>query len=158
MRGLLTNRFAAGFGALILANAVLLGLLLVNANQADARKESTSAARKAITTIFNYGPSNLDGYTERVLPLTTGPFTKELQTIIEGQIEAEARRRGTTIRTTVEGAAPVAASSKTSTVLLFVNQWRTERNSRTPVLNVVRMKVTMHRTSGGWRVAGINAL
>lgn len=143
---------------LAIANGLMFAKLRGDTDQNDARREAVAATREAIPKLFTYSPEDVDHYAARSLPLTTGKFSDELKTMISTQIVPEAREKNTAIRTTVAGSAVVNGSSTEVTVVVFADQWRTDRTSSTPVLNAVRLKVTMRPAHGGWRVAEIHTL
>lgn len=122
------------------------------------RRDAVAAARAAVPTIFTYSPADVSTYESRALPLTAKPFSEQLRTLIDEQISVDAKSKQTTIRTTVEAAAVVHTSDKQATVMVYANQWRTDRTSSTPLLNAVRMEVTLRLTGDGWKVSVLKAI
>lgn len=157
MKRMLRTR-AAVVLVLLLLNGILLTTWRVIDLRDRARHDALLAAQGAVPRLFTYRPNDVSHYADRALPHATGQFSTELKRLLDHEFIADARRNGTTIRTTVEGAAYVEGTPTTATVLVFANQWRTDRRAGTPTFNAIRFKLTLTDTPSGWRIAQLKAI
>ncbi|MEV5936842.1 hypothetical protein AB0L56_30045 [Streptomyces sp. NPDC052079] len=165
-RGLYGALLALVLVAGLVAVAVL-GLQYRDARRADAaRGEALAAARKAAPVVLSYDHRHLERDFSRALAHLTGDFREEYRRTTKTVVAPTAAKyRGVVKATVVEppgGGAPaasvVSAAPDRVVVLLFVNQVTVSTQVTGPRLDLNRVRMTLSRTSQGWKVSGVDAL
>ncbi len=162
--------YAALLALLLVAGLVavaVLGLRYRDAGRADAaRDEALAAARKAAPVVLSYDHRHLDRDFARALSHLTGDFREEYRRTTKTVVAPTAKKyKGTVQATVVEppgGGAPaasvVSAAPDRVVVLLFVNQVTESTQVTGPRLDLNRVRMTLSRTSQGWKVSAVDAL
>ncbi|WP_406727023.1 hypothetical protein WJ438_23720 [Streptomyces sp. GD-15H] len=150
-----------------LVAVAVLGLQYRDARRADAaRDEALAAARKAAPVVLSYDHRHLERDFSRALAHLTGDFREEYRRTTKTVVAPTAAKyRGVVKATVVEppgGGAPaasvVSAAPDRVVVLLFVNQVTVSTQVTGPRLDLNRVRMTLSRTSQGWKVSGVDAL
>ncbi|WP_323377324.1 hypothetical protein [Streptomyces sp. RB17] len=159
----------------------VLGLVLVTAlvvtavlgwqyrqgRQAEqARGEALAAARKAAPVVLSYDYRHLDRDFARARALLTGHFRDQYGRTTKTVVAPTATTYHAVVKATVatpsDGGTPaasvVSATPDKAVVLLFVNQVTRSTQVPTPRLDLNRVRLTLTRTSDGWKVSGVDAL
>lgn len=150
-----------------LVAVAVLGLQYRDARGADrARGEALAAARKAAPVVLSYDHRHLDRDFTRALAHLTGDFREEYRRTTKTVVAPTAAKYKGTVRATVVappgGGAPaasvVSAAPDRVVVLLFVNQVTESTQVTGPRLDLNRVRMTLSRTSQGWKVSAVDAL
>ncbi|GAB2860205.1 hypothetical protein GCM10027074_29210 [Streptomyces deserti] len=132
----------------------------------DARGQALAAARKAAPVVLSYDYRHLDRDFARARAHLTGDFREEYGKTTRTVVAPTAEKyRGVVKATVVEppgggtpAASVVSASPDRVVVLLFVNQVTRSTQVSAPRLDLNRVRMTLTRTSDGWKVSAVDAL
>lgn len=165
-RGLLSAVLAVlALPALIAA--VVLGLEYGDARETDqARRQALSAAQKAAPVVLSYDYRRLDRDFAAARGHLTGTFRDEYGRTTAKVVAPTAKKYQGVVEATVAkppgGGAPaasvVSASPDRAVVLLFVNQVTRSTQVSGPRVDLNRVRMTLTRTSEGWKVSAVDAL
>ncbi|MDT0468979.1 hypothetical protein [Streptomyces gibsoniae] len=150
-----------------LVAAAVLGWQYRQGRQAEqARGEALAAARKAAPVVLSYDYRHLDRDFSRARALLTGHFRDQYGKTTKAVVAPTATKYHGVVKATVatpaDGGAPaasvVSAAPDRAVVLLFVNQVTQSTQVSEPRLDLNRVRMTLTRTSDGWKVSGVDAL
>lgn len=160
----------AALALVVVAGLVAIGVLgwryQDGRRTAQARTQAVAAARKAAPVVLSYDYRHLDRDFARARGYLTGAFRKQYQkttaTVVaqtaakyHGVVKATLGAPSGGVATTVS---VVSASPDKVVVLLFVNQVTTSTQVSGSRLDLNRVRMTLTRTSGGWKVSAVDAL
>jgi len=135
----------------------------VQANQ--ARGQALTAARQAAPVVLSYDYRHLDRDFAAAGARLTGHFRDEYRKTTTTVVGPTARKYHGVVKATVAaptGGSPAAsvisASADRAVILLFVNQVTTSTQVTGSRVDLNRVRMTLARTSGGWKVSGVDAL
>ncbi|MEU6572335.1 hypothetical protein [Streptomyces sp. NPDC046805] len=160
----------AVLGLLLVAGLVAVAVLGWRYEQGrrtdQAREEALAAARKAAPVVLSYDYRHLDRDFGRTRALLTGSFLKEYGKTTKTVVGPTARKYHGVVKATVaapkDGGAPaasvVSAAPDRVVVLLFVNQSTRSTQVSGSRVDLNRVRMTLTRTSGGWKVSAVDAL
>ncbi|MGW2641160.1 hypothetical protein [Streptomyces sp. NPDC001348] len=160
----------AVLGALLvvaLAVVCLLGWQYREGQRAEAARDAAlTAARKAAPVVLSYDYRHLDRDFARAREHLTGHFRDEYRKTTATVVGPTARKYHGVVRATVAApsgggvpaASVVSAAPDRAVVLLFVNQVTRSTQVSGSRLDLNRVRMTMTRTSGGWKVSAVDAL
>lgn len=153
---------AAVLGVLLVAAlvaAALLGRQYAQGRQAEsARSQALVAARKAAPVVLSYDYRHLDRDFARARTLLTGHFKDQYGKTTTAVVGPTAQKYHAVVKATVPAASVASASPDKVTVLLFVNQVTRSTQVSGSRLDLNRVRMTMSRTSEGWKVSAVDAL
>ncbi|MFF3916085.1 hypothetical protein ACFYZB_21820 [Streptomyces sp. NPDC001852] len=147
--------------------AAVLGWQYRQGRQAEqARGAALAAARKAAPVVLSYDYRHLERDFSRARALLTGHFRDQYGRTTRTVVAPTATKYHGVVRATVatpsDGGAPaasvVSATPDRAVVLLFVNQVTESTQAPEPRLDLNRVRMTLTRTSDGWKVSGVDAL
>ncbi|MFD8725899.1 hypothetical protein ACFV2H_50265 [Streptomyces sp. NPDC059629] len=150
-----------------LVAAAVLGWQYRQGRQAEqARGEALAAARQAAPVVLSYDYRHLDRDFSRARALLTGHFRDQYGKTTKAVVAPTATKYHGVVKATVatpaDGGAPavsvVSATPDRAVVLLFVNQVTRSTQVPEPRLDLNRVRMTLTRTSDGWKVSGVDAL
>ncbi|MGW2645298.1 hypothetical protein ACWC2T_10380 [Streptomyces sp. NPDC001393] len=150
-----------------LAVAAVLGWQYRQGRQAEqARGAALAAAQKAAPVVLSYDYRHLDRDFSRARALLTGHFRDQYGRTTKTVVAPTATKYHGVVTATVatpsDGGAPaasvVSATPDRAVVLLFVNQVTESTQVPEPRLDLNRVRMTLTRTSDGWKVSGVDAL
>jgi Mce-associated membrane protein len=152
-----------------LAALVVGGYLVVNPPGGSSDKEVTAAQRQASSaaasaaeTIFSFQYDKLDEHLSASKALMTPAFAKDFDKIAPALTELAPQRKIQVQALTRESAALPCGEECSSTkvsVLVFIDQARVVGSSKAePTVFANRIKVSMVKSDGGWRVNQIDAI
>lgn len=132
----------------------------------QARGEALAVARKAAPVVLSYDYRHLDRDFSRARALLTGHFRDQYGKTTKAVVAPTATKYHGVVKATVAtpagGGAPavsvVSATPDRAVVLLFVNQVTQSTQISEPRLDLNRVRMTLTRTSDGWKVSGVDAL
>lgn len=145
--------------ATLLLVALNLLLFLVNRHTDDSSRAEASATRfvhDELPALMSYRSEDLDGYRDRVLTHATGSFRSQMTELLDPAFVTDARARQVTLRTTVQAVGTVSRAPDRVELLVYVNQWRTTRATKSPVLEPVRLQVVVARSDDAWRISRLS--
>lgn len=160
----------AVLGAVLVAAlvvAAVLGWQYREGRQAErARGEALASARKAAPVVLSYDYRHLERDFTRARALLTGHFRDQYGKTTKTVVAPTAKKYHGVVKATVatpaDGGAPavsvVSAAPDRAVVLLFVNQITESTRVSGPRLDLNRVRMTLTRTSDGWKVSGVDAL
>ncbi|MFD9098516.1 hypothetical protein [Streptomyces collinus] len=150
-----------------LAAAAVLGWQYRQGRQTEqAGGEAVAAALKAAPVVLSYDYRHLDRDFSRARALLTGHFRDQYGKTTKAVVAPTATKYHGVVKATVatpaDGGAPaasvVSAAPDRAVVLLFVNQVTRSTQVPQPRLDLNRVRMTLTRTSDGWKVSGLDAL
>ncbi|WP_345125879.1 hypothetical protein, partial [Streptomyces chiangmaiensis] len=165
-RSVLTAVLGVALVAALVA-ATVLGWQYRQGRQAEqARDEALAAARKAAPVVLSYDYRHLDRDFSRARALLTGRFRDQYGKTTKAVVAPTATKYHGVVKASVatpaDGGAPavsvVSATPDRAVVLLFVNQVTQSTQVPEPRLDLNRVRMTLTRTSDGWKVSGVDAL
>ena len=150
-----------------LVAAAVLGWQYRQGRQAEqARGEAVAAALKAAPVVLSYDYRHLDRDFSRARALLTGHFRDQYGKTTKAVVTPTATKYHGVVKATVatpsDGGAPavsvVSTTPDRAVVLLFVNQVTQSTQVQEPRLDLNRVRMTLTRTSAGWKVSAVDAL
>ncbi|MGW2558631.1 hypothetical protein ACWCXB_05155 [Streptomyces sp. NPDC001514] len=165
-RGLLSAVLAV-LVLIALVAAVVLVREYWDGRQTDqARHEALAAAQKAAPVVLSYDYRHLERDFAAARGHLTGAFRDEYGRTTAKVVAPTAKKYQGVVEATVArppgGGAPaasvVSASPDRAVVLLFVNQVTRSTQVSGPRVDLSRVRMTLMRTSAGWKVSAVDAL
>ncbi|MET9422224.1 MULTISPECIES: hypothetical protein [unclassified Streptomyces] len=153
--------------ALGLTAVGVLGWEYAEGRRTDAaRTEAVAAARKAAPVVLSYDHRRLEADFAAARGHLTGAFEEEYGRTTSKVVGPTAKKYRGVVKASVvappDGGAPAASvvsvSPDRAVVLLFVNQVTTSTQVTGSRVDLNRVRMTMTRTSGGWKVSAVDAL
>jgi Mce-associated membrane protein len=149
-----------------LAVACVLGWRYREGRQADqARAQALAAAQQAAPVVLSYDYRHLDRDFARARAWLTGGFRDQYLKTTGTVVGPTATKYHGVVSATVaapSGGSPaasgVSATPAKAVVLLFVNQVTQSTQVTGSRLDLNRVRMTMTRTSSGWKVSAVDAL
>ena len=122
------------------------------------RDRALTAARKAAPVVLSYDYRHLDRDFTRARERLTGHFRDEYGKTTASVVGPTAKKYHGVVKASVTAASVVSAAPDRVTVLLFVNQVTQSTQVSGSRLDLNRVRMTMSRTSDGWKVIAVDAL
>ncbi|WP_030940480.1 hypothetical protein [Streptomyces sp. NRRL S-646] len=142
-----------------LVAASLLGRQYAQGQHAEsARSQALAAAKKAAPVVLSYDYRHLDQDFARARTLLNGHFKDQYGKTTRTVVGPTAKKYHGVVKATVPAASVASASPDKVTVLLFVNQVTQSTQVSGSRLDLNRVRMTMSRTSEGWKVSAVDAL
>jgi Mce-associated membrane protein len=156
-------------GALLVAALVAAGVLgwrYHETSRADqARGQALTAARQAAPVVLSYDYRHLDRDFAAARTRLTGHFRDEYAKTTARVVGPTARKYHGVVKATVTqpaggtpAASVVSATPGRAVILLFVNQVTKSTQVQGSRVDLNRVRMTLTRTGGGWKVSGVDAL
>ncbi|MFF5980534.1 hypothetical protein ACFY78_16990 [Streptomyces olindensis] len=161
---------ALALAVLLLAGLVagaVLGRQYLDGRQAgQARQQALAAARTAAPVVLSYDYRHLGRDFARARTHLTGKFAEEYRRTTKAVVGPTARKYHGVVKATVAepagggnpAASVVSASADRAVVLLFVNQVTRSTQVTGSRVDLNRVRMTLTRTSEGWKVSAVDAL
>ncbi|MGI5193826.1 hypothetical protein ACQEVY_09320 [Streptomyces sp. CA-288835] len=132
----------------------------------QARGQALTAARKAAPVVLSYDYRHLDRDFTAARARLTGKFRDEYGKTTKTVVGPTAKKYEGVVKATVvepagggtPAASVVSASPDKAVVLLFVNQVTRSTQVSGPRVDLNRVRMTLDRTSDGWKVSAVDAL
>ncbi|MGX1673013.1 hypothetical protein [Streptomyces sp. NPDC055400] len=164
-RRLLTTVLCALLVAALVAAGVL-GWRYHETSRADqARGQALTAARQAAPVVLSYDYRHLDRDFAAARTRLTGHFRDEYGKTTTTVVGPTARNYHGVVKATVAqpaggtpAASVVSATPDRAVILLFVNQVTKSTQVQGSRVDQNRVRMTLTRTGGGWKVSGVDAL
>ncbi|HCA87607.1 MAG TPA: hypothetical protein DEQ61_20330, partial [Streptomyces sp.] len=161
----------AVLGLIVVAGLVgtaVLGQQYREAEQTrEASGEALSAAREIAPVILSYDHRHLDRDFEAAGKHLTGSFSEEYGRTTSKVVAPTAKQYKGSVKATLAkpasggkdaAASVVSAEPDKVVVLLFMNQVTKSSQISGPRLDLNRVRMTLVRTSGGWKASAVDAL
>jgi Mce-associated membrane protein len=149
-------------GVLIVAAAVAIGFLLPGYldNQAaeDARVAAPEAAARQAEAMLGYQFDTVEAELPKAADGLTGSFKDEYAQLIKEVIIPGAQEKQLTVKVSVQAKGVVNASADDATVLLFVNQVTTGKDTPQAVTSGSRIRMHMQKEDGVWLTSELTPL
>ncbi|MGW2748768.1 hypothetical protein [Streptomyces sp. NPDC001450] len=163
---LLTAALCLALAAALAVAAVLAWQYRQGQQTARARAEALDTTRKAAPVVLSYDYRHLDRDFARARALLTGAFRDQYDKTTKTVVGSTARKYHGVVKAAVaaptDGGAPavsvVSAAPDRVVVLLFVDQVTQSTQVSGSRLDLNRVRMTLTRTSGGWKVSAVDAL
>ncbi|MFG2745071.1 hypothetical protein ACGFY0_34030 [Streptomyces chartreusis] len=164
-RRLLTAVLGVVLVAGVAATAVLGWQYRDGRQTENARAEAVAAARKAAPLVLSYDYRHLDRDFTRARTHLTGAFRDEYAKTTRTVVAPTAQKYRGVVKATLAApaagtpaASVVSASPDKVVVLLFINQVTESTQVSGSRVDLNRVRMTITRTDGGWKVSGVDAL
>ena len=155
----LTLGVIAVLAAVLVGSSVTAWVAVDRHNEVESAEErATKSAEAAVSALLSYNFGSVSSAPAAQASRMTGTFKSEYTALVKDQIAPVAKRRELVTRTEVVSTATVSADPDRVVLLLFLNQVSQGKDSKGPVLNGSRARVTMEKVSDSWRVADLEAL
>jgi Mce-associated membrane protein len=143
---------------LFVAAAAAIVTVTVPSDQAvaDATTEARSAAERAVVPILSYDAAHLDESKAAAEAYLTGGYRKEYDKLFDGVIAPNAPSTATRVTAKLVRSGVARADSDRVQVFLLVDQTRTNKSDRQPVVYKNWVTVTMERVGDDWLVSGMD--
>ncbi|MFC6340876.1 hypothetical protein ACFP8W_02710, partial [Nocardioides hankookensis] len=122
----------------------------------QASTAARSAAERAIVPILSYDAAHLDDSKAAAEGYLTGSYRKEYDKLFDGVIAANAPSTGTKVDARLVSSGVVRADDDRVQVFLLVDQTRTNKAEKQPVVYKNWVTVTMENVDGDWLVSGLD--
>ncbi|WP_328501053.1 hypothetical protein OG828_11505 [Streptomyces sp. NBC_00457] len=157
-RGLLAALVAVLLLAGLVAVAVLGQRYRAGEQAEQAGVQALEAARKAAPVVLSYDHRRLDRDFAAAGDRLTGTFRDEYRKTTRTVVGPTAKKYDGVVKATVATASVVSASPDQVMTLLFVNQVTESTQVSGSRVDLNRVRMTMTRTSEGWKVSAVDAL
>lgn len=164
-RRLLTLVLGVLLLAALVTTAVLGWQYRDGSRTASARTQALTAAQKAAPVVLSYDYRHLDKDFARARTHLTGGFHAEYGKTTKAVVGPTAKKYRAVVKATIAApatgtpaASVVSASPDKVVVLLFINQVTESTQVSGARVDLNRVRMTMARTDGGWKVSGVDAL
>lgn len=121
----------------------------------DAKTGALAAANDNVVKLLSYRFDTVDADLGAAAQLLTGDFAGEFSTLATQTIIPAAKEAGTVTTATVAASALVDASADAVTVLLFLNQSTTSKESPNPKLDSSRVRVELVSVGDKWLISSL---
>jgi len=147
-----------GAVALLVAGAAAVVAATVPSDQSvdQASGAARAAAERAIVPILSYDAAHLDESKAAAEGYLTGGYRKEYAKLFDGVIAANAPSTGTVVEADLVSSGVVRADDDRVQVFLLVDQARTNKAEKKPVVYKNWVTVTMEKVDGDWLVSGLD--
>ncbi|WP_067670204.1 h domain protein [Nocardia miyunensis] len=128
-------------------------------NQAEqARAQSVQTARNTVQAMFSYDFHTVDTELPKVGPSLTPGFRSDYLKLVDGVIAKGAKEKQLTVHANTTAAGIVSADRSHATVLLYLNQVTTSKDSPQGMVTPSRVRVTLDKDDGHWLVSGVTPI
>jgi len=145
--------------ALMAAATSYLWLLVREKDQTEsARRAGLEVTRDAARLLFSYDYRTLDKDFSTGRQLTTGQFRKDYDKTTTKVVTDVAKQYKAVVKATVVNAGVVRAAPDEVVTVVYVNQVTTSTRVTGEKLDLSRVRMTLVRIDGSWRVSQVDAL
>lgn len=140
----------------LLAAVTLLGIRIhSNSTINDAKASALATANENVPKLLSYKFDTVEKDLGDAPSTLTGDFKGEFVTLTQQTIIPSAKQANTVTNATVAGNSVVAASADSVTVLMFLNQSTTSKDSPDPKLDSSRVRVELRHIDDRWLIASL---
>lgn len=123
-----------------------------------ARVEALRSAGTTVAELLSYDHRTIAKAPQQRSKLVTGQFKAQYAELVESTVAPAAKKRKLVTRTSVVAASVIDASADQIEALLFLNQISQAESKKDPVFSGSRVRVTMEKVDGSWRVSELTPL
>ncbi|GAA5044615.1 h domain protein [Nocardia callitridis] len=124
----------------------------------DARTEAVAAAGHAVTDMFTYTPENVDTVLQQSAQNLTESFRDDYLKLVNQAIAPGAKEKQLTVQATVQAGGVIAADDASATVMLFLNQVTTSKDSPQGNTTASRVRVVLDKQDSHWLVDSVTPI
>lgn len=149
-------RFVLPFVVVVLAIAVAILFVLDRRGEhrEQAGRDATAAASSTLERLLTYSPTTVSTDLAKERALLTGDFKRDYANLVTTVVAPSAKKDKVTAQSTVADAGVVSISGDKVVVLAFVNVTVTSPSATDPKISGSRVRVTMRKVDGTWRMSG----
>ena len=144
--------------ALVLTAAVLTLKARGESRTEQARTDAVAVAERRAVDLLSYDYRHLDRDFGRAAKGLTGQFAQDYARTTESVVRPTAEQVHAVVQAEVVASSVVRAAQNQVTVLLFVNQTTTSTRVEGPQTDLTRVRMTLTRTAGTWKISAVTAL
>lgn len=145
--------------AVLVLTAVALAVRARGAQRTErSRERAVAAAEPLAVDLLSYDYRSLDRDFARARRGLTGRFAGDYRTTSEKVVRPTAEQVKAVVKADVVSSSVVRAAPEEVVVLLFVNQTTTSTRLDGPRVDLNRVRMTMRRVDGQWKVSAVTAL
>lgn len=122
----------------------------------DATAAAQSAAERAVGPVLSYDANHMDESQAAAQQYLTSDYRKEYDRLFDGIIAQNAPSTGTVLEAELVRSGIVRAGDDRVQVFALVDQTRTNKASKEPVVYQQWVTITMEEVDGDWLVAGLD--
>ncbi|MBZ5740537.1 J domain-containing protein [Nocardioides mangrovi] len=122
----------------------------------DGTEAARAAAERAVGPVLSYDAKHLDESKAAAEPYLTGDYQEQYDKLFDGVIAQNAPSTGTVLKAEALRSGIVRSGDDRVQVFVLVNQTRTNKASKQPVVYKNWVTVTMQKVDGDWLVAGMD--
>jgi len=138
----------------LIAAATVMGVRIHHNDAMDsARGNALSAADTAVPELLSYRADSAQQDLGAAANLLTGDFKNRFQSLVKDTIIPAAREHQTETKTTVAGKSVIDATANSATLLMFIDQTTSSKESPQPRLDVSRVRIRMDRIGDQWLIS-----
>lgn len=149
-------------GAVVVVLVLTAAVLTLRARGEDrterARTEAVAAAESRAVDLLSYDHRHLDRDFTRARRGLTGRFAADYRRTTESVVRPTAEQVKAVVTAEVVSSSVVRAAQNRVVVLLFVNQTTTSTRVEGPQVDLNRVRMTLLRVGGDWRISAVTAL
>jgi Mce-associated membrane protein len=140
----------------LIVAVTVLGIRVHDNHEVQAAKNGALAAATVnVPKILSYRADSAGSELGSAADLLTGDFKNRFRTLVDGTIVPAARQHQTATTATVAGKSVVSGTADAVTVLLFIDQSTTSKESPQPRLDASRVRIHMDRVGDRWLISGL---
>ncbi|WP_024800803.1 h domain protein [Nocardia sp. BMG51109] len=141
------------------AVASLTGFRYWSDHQAEqARVDSVAAARRTVEAMFTYDFNTVDKELPKAADNLTPSFRNDYLKLINQAIAPGAKEKQLTVHATAQSAGVVSAERSHATVLVYLNQVTTSKDSPQGNVTPSRVRVAVDKDDGRWLVGQVTPI
>jgi Mce-associated membrane protein len=149
-------------GVLIIVFAIVVGFMLPgyldDRASEQARIDAPEAAARQAEAMLGYQFDTVETELPKAAEGLTGDFKDEYTQLIEQAIIPGAKDKQLTVKVSVQAKSVVDAGPDDATVLLFLNQVTTGKDTPQAVTSGSRIRMSMHKEDGVWLTSDLTPL
>lgn len=124
----------------------------------DARTEAVAVASKQAVAMLAYTYTSADKELPKAADGLTGDFQRDYRTLIDTAIIPGAKQQQLTVQADVRATSVVAAAPDRVTVLMFLNQISSGKDTPKAIVTGTRIRMELQKVDGRWLTAALTPL
>ena len=124
----------------------------------NARTDSVAAARRTAEAMFTYDFNTVDRELPKAADNLTSSFRNDYLKLINQAIAPGAKEKQLTVHATAQAAGVVSAERSHATVLVYLNQVTTSKDTPDGNVTPSRVRVAVDKEDGRWLVGQITPI
>ena len=144
--------------ALVLSAAAMMAKARGEDRTEKARTAAVAAAESRAVDLLSYDYRHLDRDFDRAQKGLTGQFAQDYAHTTESVVRPTAEEVHAVVKAEVVSSSVVRAAQNKVVVLLFINQTTTSTRVEGPQVDLTRVRMTLTRVDGDWKISAVTAL